>query len=72
MIKVQKFTNTDGDKSSYLIKAFSDTKAEVSSASLSDYIGLPEDAEKIEMGSRIMTASAEVAYMKSDGAWNWV
>lgn len=72
MIKVQEFKNTDGDLHSYYISAFSDTKEEVNIATMSDYIGLPSDAERIELGSSVMTASGEMAFMKSDGTWSWV
>lgn len=72
MIKVDEWSNTDSNPKTYKISAFADTKAEVTSASLSDYKGLPSDAEAIEMGSDIMTASGEMAFMKSTGQWNWV
>ena len=72
MIKVDEWSNTDANPKTYKISAFADTRAEVSSASLSDYIGLPSDAEAIEMGSDIMTTSGEMAFMKSDGNWKWV
>ena len=54
--------------SSYKISAFADTKAEVGT---SEFVGLPANAT-IEMGSTVMTASGELAFMKSDGTWNWV
>lgn len=68
MIKVTELTNTDANNNSYLISAFADTKAEVATG---EFVGLPANAE-IEMGSDIMTASGEMAFMKSDGTWNWV
>ena len=68
MIKVTSITNTDGNENSYKISAFADTKEEVAT---STFIGLPDDAT-IEMGSTVMTASGELAFMKSDGSWNWV
>ena len=67
MIKVQEIKNTDSDSNSYLISAFADTKAEVATGT---FVGLPEGAE-IEMGSTVLTASGELAFMKSDGTWNW-
>ena len=51
MIKVEELKNTDEKSTTYLISAFADTKAEVQSASFSDYKGLPSDATAIEMGS---------------------
>lgn len=71
MIRVEEFKATDIDPKTYKISAFSDTKAEVQSASLSDYVGLPADATGIEMGSDIMTASGELAFMQSNGTWKW-
>ena len=71
MIKVEELKNTDAKPTSYLISAFADTKAEVQSASFSDYVGLPTDATEIEMGSDVMTASGELAFMQSNGTWKW-
>ena len=68
MIKVTELKNTDGDTNSFLISAFADTKDEVTSSA--EFIGLPEGAE-IEMGSSVITASGELAFMKSDGSWSW-
>ena len=69
MIKVKAIENTDANTNDYLIVAFADTKAEVDNGG--KFIGLPEGAG-IEMGSKVMTADGELAYMKSDGTWNWV
>lgn len=69
MIKVTKLKNTDADPNTYYVEAFADTKSEVTPTA--EFIGLPENAS-IEQGSSIVTASAEVAFMKSDGTWNWV
>ena len=72
MIRVDEFKQTDTNPKTYKISAFADTKAEVQSADFSDYVGLPSDAEGIEMGSDVMTAAGEMAFMKSDGNWNWL
>ena len=69
MIKVRSLVNTDGDENTYFVAAFADTKAEVQAGD--PFVGLPEGAT-IEMGSRVMTAAGEVAFMKSNGTWNWV
>lgn len=73
MINVEEKINTDSDENSFRIRAFADTKAEVSTASIEDgdYRGLPKSA-KIEIGSSMRTADGEFAYMKSDGNWNWI
>ena len=68
MIRVTELKNSDTNENSFLISAFADTKAEVATGK---FIGLPENAE-IEMGSDIMTASGEMAFMKSDGNWSWI
>ena len=68
MIRVTEMKNTDTNNNSFLISAFADTKEEVSSGT---FIGLPIGAE-IEMGSTLITASGEFAFMKSDGTWNWL
>lgn len=68
MIKVQSMTNTDSDENTFKISAFADTKSEVGSGA--KFVGLPDGAT-IEMGSTVMTASGELAFMKSDGTWSW-
>lgn len=52
------------------IVAFADTKSEVTSASVA-MEGLPEGTE-LAYGSIVYTASADVAFLKSDNSWNWV
>ena len=69
MIRVQSMTNTDSDENTFKISAFADTKSEVTSSA--EFVGLPEGAT-IEMGSTVMTAAGELAFMKSNGTWNWV
>ena len=51
------------------VSLFSDTKAEVSASS--GISGLPE-GYAIAQSSSVITASGQVAFMKSDGTWNWV
>ena len=34
-------------------------------------IGMP-DNYVLETGSSVLTASGEIAFLKSDGTWNWV
>ena len=71
MIKAIECTNTDIHYNTYKIVAFSDTKAEVDTTPLTEYIGLPSNAT-IEMGSIMITADGDVAFYKSDDVWNWV
>lgn len=72
MIIVNELHNTDTHPTTYKVSAFADTKSEVQTATLADYKGLPSDATAIEMGSSVMTAAGEMAFMKSDGNWNWI
>jgi len=69
MIKVTECINTDTDGNSYRISAFADTKSEVTSDA--EFVGLPAGAT-IEIGSDLITAAGELAFMKSDGTWNWL
>ena len=69
MIRVREMKNTDADLNTYLIDAVADTKSEVVPGAT--FVGLPDGAE-IEMGSDVMTAKGEMAFMKSDGTWSWV
>ena len=51
------------------VSLFSDTKAEV--LPNAEIEGLPA-GYAIDAGSSVLTASGELAFMKSDGQWNWV
>lgn len=67
MIKVTSLKlNTDNTAD---ISAFADTKSEVTSSA--EIVGLPTGYEPA-MGSVIITAAGEIAFLKSDGTWNWV
>lgn len=67
MIVVQELQKV-AEPNVYSIEAFADTKAEVGTSRIE---GLPNGA-RIHIGSSILTASGELAFMKSDGTWNWV
>ena len=61
-------------KTNYFTKSadvdiFADRKAEVTNDP-STYEGMPS-GYTISPGSTLMTASGEMAFMKSDGTWNW-
>ena len=51
------------------VALFSDTKSEVTPTA--EIVGLPS-GYTISAGSSIMTASGELAFMKSDNSWNWL
>ena len=72
MIRVEEVIDTDDKLKTYKISAFADTKSEVQSAGLSDYVGLPSDATGLELGSDVITADGDFAFMKSNGQWNWI
>ena len=67
MIRVTSINLNPMKKTAY-VSLFSDTKDEITSGMTVE--GLPEGYE-IEFGSSVMTASGELAFMKSDGTWNW-
>lgn len=69
MIKCQAMENTDTNENSFKVKLFADTKDEVAEGA--EIVGFPAGAT-IEMGSVVVTADADIAFMKSDGTWNWV
>lgn len=52
------------------ISVFADTKSEVTNDP-TDYQKMPSGFT-IAPGSTLMTASGDMAFMKSDGTWNWV
>lgn len=68
MIKVTQITNHYVNNE-VQVSLFSDTKTEVTPSATIE--GLPENAV-IAQGSTVVTASGEVAFMKSTGEWNWV
>jgi hypothetical protein len=67
MIKITSIKHGLGNKAD--VTMFADTKAEVTTGMV--VIGLPEGVEPA-FGSSVVTASGEVAFLKSDGTWNWV
>ena len=67
MIIVQEIKTNEQTKKA-VISAFADTKDEVASGT---FVGLPE-GYGIDFGSSVLTANGEIAFMKSDGTWNWL
>lgn len=68
MVRVQKIEYLKEDTHEAKVSIFADTKAEIGTSLIE---GMPE-GYNIEMGSSVMTAAGEVAFMKSNGSWNWV
>lgn len=69
MIVVTSWTRQPGDSiNQYQIQAFADTKEEVVPGAT--FEGMP--AGEMQPGSSVVTAKGEVAFLKSDGTFNWV
>ena len=63
MIRVENVKSKKGNK--IVAVLFSDTKTEiVPNLKLGD--------DLIDFGSSVVTADADVAFLKSDGTWNWI
>lgn len=70
MITVTNITKQPGDGiKQYQISAFADTKEEVVPGA--EFVGMPADGE-MQHGSSVITADGDMAFLKSDGTWNWV
>lgn len=59
----------DATTKKYVIDAFADTKEEVVSGAT--FVDMPQGGQMYP-GSSLHTADGEVAFLKSDGTWNWV
>jgi len=68
MVKVLSF-NKVTYPGNYYMSLFADTKTEVVPGM---HIEDVPDGYVIEAGSTVVTADGELAFMKSDGTWNWV
>ena len=68
MVKVTSISNMDYVNSKATVSLFADTKSDVSDSM--DVMGLP-DGFTIDFGSSVLTSAGELAFMKSDGTWNW-
>jgi len=67
MIKVTEWSKKG--QNLYHIDAMADTKEEVDNGD--PFIGLP-DNYNLEIGSTVMTVDGDIAFLTSDGRWNWV
>lgn len=68
MVKVTAISNMDYINNKAVVSLMADTKSDISSDM--DVIGLPTGF-KIDFGSSVLTTAGELAFMKSDGTWNW-
>lgn len=48
----------------------SDTRTEISGLSTDDIVGFPK-GYTIDFMSTVFTSAGELAFMQSDGTWNW-
>ena len=69
MIKVKSIEETNTITKEVGVSLFADTKSEVTSSA--EVKGIPQ-GYTIAQGSNVITATGDVAFMKSDGTWNWV
>lgn len=67
MVKAWSIKRELNDKAS--VVAFADAKTDVTAGMVIE--GLPQGLE-LAYGSVIVTADADVAFLKSNGAWNWL
>ena len=70
MIKVDGKPEVNHDTQEAKYSFFADTKSEVTDVMTGAVGMLP--GLSIAQGSTVITASAEFAFMKSDGSWNWI
>lgn len=73
MIKLKEINQTRyvGGRKMVDASLFADTKNEVTDNLTGEDVEGIEDDAIIDMGSFVMTASAEYAYMQSNGKWKW-
>ena len=67
MIKVTSIKQGLGNTAD--VTLFADAKSDVSDEMV--VVGLPEGIVPA-FGSSVITASGDVAFLKSDGTWNWI
>lgn len=67
MIKVTSLKLGLGNKADVVL--FADTKSEITEGMV--VVGLPEGIEPA-FGSSVITADGDIAFLKSDGTWNWI
>ena len=69
MVKVSKIVVDEQTKEAK-VSLEADTRAEMTGLSTDDIVGFPK-GYTIAFMSDVFTSSAEMAFMKSDGTWNW-
>lgn len=69
MIRLSEPASIDWNTKLATCSIFADSKSDVE-GDIAEKLGLPAGV-KVAFGSSVMTADAEVAFLKSDGSWNW-
>jgi hypothetical protein len=49
------------------VSLFADEQSDVTSEAISEAVGM-----EVQPGSSVITADGDIAFMKSDGTWNWL
>lgn len=68
-VRVTKAESFDHAKKKLTASLFADQKSDITSDMKVE--GLP-DGYELDFGSDVFTADGEIAYLKSDGTWNWI
>lgn len=69
MVKCTGYTLNDSDMTAK-VELEADDRAEMSGITTDDIIGYP-DGYTMDFMSSVFTTSGEMAFLKSDGTWNW-
>jgi predicted flap endonuclease-1-like 5' DNA nuclease len=69
MVKLIKINQSEVKNNKQLITAelFADSKTD----DLTNIVGVGSD-EELAMGSSVITADGDLAFLKSDSTWNWI
>lgn len=69
MVRVASISTNDADMTAK-VSLEADSKSEMTNITTDDIIGFPK-GYTIDFMSDVFTSSGEMAFMKSDGTWNW-
>lgn len=69
MVRCTSYILNDADMTAK-VELEADDKAEMSGITTDDIIGYP-DGYTMDFMSSVFTTSGEMAFLKSDGTWNW-
>lgn len=66
MLSVSEITISPDDTKAK-VQLFADSKEDVTAEAVAEVVG-----REVQMGSSCITADGDIAFLKSDGTWNWV